>query len=108
FYRHLRPDASQEQGVRIARIVVVAVLVLGIVSALAVRDMETLIKIVLTINVPFGAAVMLMFFWRRITVAAIWTSVVVSVFAILIAPLGTSSVSAIARLPSLVITAPDS
>jgi hypothetical protein len=108
FYRHLRPDATQEQGVRIARIVVVAVLILGIVSALAVRDMETLIKIVLTINVPFGAAVMLMFFWRRITVAAIWTSVVVSVFAILIAPLGASSVPAVAQIPSLVKTAPDS
>ena len=35
------------------------------------RDMETLIKIVLTINVPFGAAVILMFFWRRLTVAAV-------------------------------------
>ena len=105
FYRHARPDASQAQAVRVARFVVVAVLALGVISALAVRDMETLIKIVLTINVPFGAAVMLMFFWRRLTVAAVWTSVCVSTFAILIAPLLASSVPAIAQAPSLVQTA---
>ena len=106
FYRHARPDATQAQGVRIARLVVVGVLVLGVISALAVRDMETLIKVMLTINVPFGAAVMLMFFWRRLTVAAVWSSVIVSTFALLIVPIVASSVPAMARHASLVETAP--
>ncbi len=106
-YRHARPEATQQQGIAVARWVVVAVLGLGILSALAVRDMETLIKIVLTINVPFGAAVILMFFWRRLTVPAVWCSVALSAFAILIAPLGASSVPAIAGRPALVQTAPD-
>ncbi len=106
-YRHSRPDATQEQGIRIARWVVVAVLALGVVSALAVRDMETLIKIVLTINIPFGATVILMFFWRRLTVPAVWWAVSISVCAILIAPLGASSVARVARRPSLVQTVPD-
>jgi hypothetical protein len=106
-YRHVRPDATQEQGIKIARWVVVAVLALGVVSALAVRDMETLIKVVLTINVPFGATVILMFFWRRLTVPAVWISVAVSVFAILIAPLAASSLPSIAGRPALVQTVPD-
>jgi Na+/proline symporter len=106
-YRHARPGATQAQGIAIARWVVVAVLGLGIGSALAVHDMETLIKIVLTINVPFGAAVILMFFWRRLTVPAVWGAVGVSVFAILIAPLGASSVAAVARQAALVQTVPD-
>ena len=106
-YRHMDPGASQGRGMLVGRIVVVLVLVLGIVSAEAVRDMETLIKIVLTINVPFGAAVIMMFFWRRLSVAAVWCSVCLSVFAILVAPLSSSSVHAIARIPSLVRTVPD-
>jgi hypothetical protein len=106
-YRHVRPAATQQQGIAVARWVVVAVLALGVLSALAVRDMETLIKIVLTINVPFGAAVILMFFWRRLTVPAVWIAVGVSVFAILIAPLGASSLPAVARHAPLVQTVPD-
>ena len=106
-YRHVRPEATQEQGIKIARWVVVGVLALGVISALAVRDMETLIKVVLTINVPFGATVILMFFWRRLTVPAVWISVAVSVFAILIAPLAASSISAVAGRPAFVQTVPD-
>jgi solute:Na+ symporter, SSS family len=105
-YRHARPDTTQDQALVVARIVVISVLILGIVSALAVRDMETLIKIVLTMNVPFGAAVILMFFWRRLTIPAVWCSVCLSTFAILLAPLAASSVPLVARQPSLVQTAP--
>lgn len=106
-YRHVRPEATQVQGVRAARIVVVAVLALGVISALAVRDMETLIKIVLTINVPFGAAVILMFFWRRLTVPAVWWSVSLSTLVILVMPLGASSVVALSRQVSLTQTVPE-
>jgi hypothetical protein len=101
-YHHVHPNASARQSVLIARLVVVGVLALGVVSAEAVRDMETLIKIVLTINVPFGASVILMFFWRRLTAPAVWSAVCLSAFAILIAPLGASSVPFIARQPALV------
>jgi len=106
-YRHVRPEATQAQGIAVARRVVVAVLALGVASALAVRDMETVIKIVLTINIPFGASVILMFFWRRLTVPAVWCAVCLSTCAILIAPLGASSVTSLARASALVQTAPD-
>lgn len=103
-YQHFSDNSSDARAVFVARIVVVLVLALGVIAAMAVRDMETLIKVVLTINVPFGAAVILMFFWRRLTVPAVWCSVCLSTFVILIAPLATSSVSAVARQPSLTAT----
>jgi SSS family solute:Na+ symporter len=104
-FRHAYPNLTEVQSLRLARIMVIAVLVFGIISALAVRDMETLIKVVLTMNVPFGAAVMLMFFWRRLTIPAVWWSVCLSTLAILVAPLVASSIPAVAGHPSLVQTA---
>lgn len=65
--RQIWPDASQATGVLAARCTVAAVLVIGVISAEAMRDLESLIKLTLTINLPFGAAVILMFFWRRLT-----------------------------------------
>ena len=104
FWRHIRPDTTQAGSVRVARWVIFSVLVLGVISAEAMNDVETLVKLVLTVNIPFGAAVILMFFWRRLTVPAVWVSVALSAFAILIAPLTASHVSAIARHPALVQT----
>jgi Na+/proline symporter len=106
-YRHARPGASDAESIRIARWVVVVVLALGVVSALAVRDMETLIKIVLTVNVPFGAAVILMFFWRRLTATGVWVGVVLSTLAILVVPIGASSVPTLSRAAELVTVVPD-
>lgn len=104
FWRHLRPDTTQAGSVRVARWTIFSVLVLGVISAEAMNDIETLIKLVLTVNIPFGAAVILMFFWRRLTVPAVWVSVALSAFAILIAPLTASHLTAIARHPALVQT----
>jgi Na+/proline symporter len=101
-YRHLRPAATQAQGIFAARCTIAVVLVLGVISAELMNDMETLIKLVLTLNVPFGAAVILMFFWRRLTVKAVWCSVLVSAFAILIAPLAASSIRVVRQQSSLV------
>jgi hypothetical protein len=106
-YRHARPDATQADAIRLARWVVVAVLALGVGSALAVRDMETLIKIVLTVNIPFGAAVILMFFWRRLTATGVWIGVALATVAILVVPLAASSVPALSRAPSLLQVAAD-
>ena len=107
FYRHVNPRATQAQGVRVARIVVVGVLALGVGSALAVRDMETLIKIVLTINVPFGAAVLLMFFWRRLTAPAVWAAVLVSTLVNIVAPLALLQFERVRLHPTLTVRVED-
>ncbi len=103
-WRHARPNTTEAEGLKAARMVVIAVLACGVVSALAVRDMETLIKIVLTVNVPFGAAVILMFFWRRLTVPAVWWSVCLSTVVILVVPLGASSLTSLSRHAALTQT----
>ncbi|MBL9218424.1 MAG: hypothetical protein JNG82_08050 [Opitutaceae bacterium] len=107
FWRHLRPQTTPAESVRAARWTIFAVLVLGVISAEAMNDIETLIKLVLTVNIPFGAAVILMFFWRRLTVPAVWASVALTAFAILIAPLAAARFPGIARHPALVATVAD-
>jgi uncharacterized sodium:solute symporter family permease YidK len=46
-------------------------------------DVESIVKLVLTVNVPFGAAILTSFFWRRLTATAVWWSVSLTVIAIL-------------------------
>ncbi|HEU5080675.1 MAG TPA: sodium:solute symporter family protein [Opitutaceae bacterium] len=106
-YRHIRPEASQEDGVKAARWAIIAVLVLGIISAQLMGDVESIVKLVLTVNVPFGAAVVMIFFWRRLTAAGVWWSVIVSVFAILVAPLVGEYVPMLSRNPEYVRTVAD-
>lgn len=103
-WRHMFPDTTQKTGVAVARWTVVAVLALGVVSAELMRDVESVVKLVLTVNVPFGAAVIMIFFWRRLTSKAVWWSVSLSVFAILFMPLIGSKIESIRRDPDLVIT----
>ncbi len=104
FCRHIWPDMTQLQAVRAARWTIFAVLVLGVISAEAMNDVETLVKLVLTVNIPFGAAVILMFFWRRLTCAAVWSSVAMSATAILLIPLIAAKIPAVAQQSALTQT----
>ncbi len=49
-------------------------------------DVYSVVQLMLTVNVPFGAAVLLIFFWRRLTVAAVWSAVGVSALLNILAP----------------------
>src|SRR5690606_8177389 len=44
------------------------------------------VQLLLTVNVPFGAAVMLIFFWRKLTATAVWATVVISALFNIITP----------------------
>lgn len=102
-YRHLKPDASAAQAVRAARWTIVAVLALGVVSAELMSDIESIVKLVLTVNVPFGAAIMTLFFWRRLTAPAVWASVLLTVLAILVLPLVAGRLPGLRRAPELAV-----
>lgn len=106
-YRHMRPNTTQAEGVRAARWAIIAVLGLGIVSAQLMGDVESIVKLVLTVNVPFGAAVVFIFFWRRLTATAVWWSVILSVLVILVAPLVGEYVPALSRSTTLTQTVLD-
>jgi solute:Na+ symporter, SSS family len=102
-YRQIWPDLNQKRGVFFARLTIVAVLILGALSAKMMHNVEDIVKLVLTVNVPFGAAVILMFFWRRLTAAAVWWSVGLSVLAIIVAPNLPEHIDALRRQPALVV-----
>jgi SSS family solute:Na+ symporter len=101
FYRHLRPDATQGQAVTAARWTIVIVLALGVLSAELMGDVESIVKLVLTVNVPFGAAILTSFFWRRLTAKAVWWSVSLTVIAILFIPNIAADLKPLRTAPSL-------
>ncbi|HWA24198.1 MAG TPA: hypothetical protein VG734_00890 [Lacunisphaera sp.] len=100
-YRQIWPDISQDQGVFYARCTIVAVLILGTVSALLMGDFYSIVNIVLTVNIPFGAAVLTTFWWRRVTGPAVWACVVISTLVILVVPWTASAVPPLAQDPGL-------
>jgi Na+/proline symporter len=100
-YRQIWPDISQQRGVFYARCTIVVVLVLGTASALLMGSFYSIVNIVLTVNIPFGAAVLMTFWWRRITAPAVWACVLLSTFVILVIPWTASAIPAFARSATL-------
>jgi Na+/proline symporter len=100
-YRQIWPGITQKQGVFFARCTIVVVLALGTVSALLMGSFYSIVNLVLTVNLPFGAAVLLTFWWRRVTAPAVWACVVLSTLAILVVPKVTQYVPRLAENQSL-------
>lgn len=107
FYRHLRPEATAGQALTAARWTVIAVLALGVGTALLMDNLQAIIVLVLTVNVPFGAAIVLIFFWRRLTATAVWVAVLTSMGVILVVPLAAGRIEAVRRSPALTAQATD-
>lgn len=100
-YRQIWPDISQAQGVFYARWTIVVVLILGTVAATMMGSFYDIVNIVLTVNIPFGAAVLLTYWWRRVTAPAVWACVVLSTLVILVVPWTTSKFPTYATDPEL-------
>jgi solute:Na+ symporter, SSS family len=100
-YRQVWPGISQEQGVFYARCTIVAVLALGTISALLMGSFFSIINIVLTVNIPFGAAVLMTYWWRRLTGPAVWACVILSTLTILVIPWTAAGIPALATHPAL-------
>ncbi len=106
-WRHLRPNMSEAGAVTAGRWTIVVVLALGIVAALSSDSIFTFFQLVLTINVPFGAAVLLMFFWRRLTAPAVWVAVLVSTIVNIVGPLALARLDAVRLNPELTVRVVD-
>ena len=85
-YRQVWPDLDQQQGVFYARWTIIVVLALGATSAWLMGDFLSIVNIVLTVNIPFGACVLLSYFWRRLTAPAVWACVILSTLFIIVVP----------------------
>jgi Na+/proline symporter len=104
-FRQIWPDLSEVQGVFLARCTIVAVLVLGTVAGWLMRDFFSIINLVLTVNLPFGAAVLVTFFWRRVTAAAVWWCVLLTTLVVLVVPWTASHVPGLRDHPALTAAA---
>ncbi len=100
-YRQIWPDLDEKRGVYFARWTIVVVLALGATSAWLMGDFLSIVNIVLTVNLPFGACVLLSFFWRRLTAPAVWACVVLSTLMILVIPWTASAIPALGTNPAL-------
>ena len=99
---YFRPGTSDAGMVGVGRWAIVVILSVGVYAAASMDDVYSVVQLLLTINVPFGASVMLIYFWRKLTAPAVWAAVIVSavlniVFPSLIAP----QLDALTRSPAL-------
>lgn len=107
-YGMFKRHPTDADYVRAGRYTLVAVLVLGVIVATKLSNIYTILKFAMTINVPFGAAILLMFIWRRLTVPAIWIAVIGSAVVNIVAPLAAPAIPAIANSPALAVRTTDS
>ncbi len=106
-YTSLRRDATDEQIVRAGRLTLVVVLILGVLVATKLSDVYTVLQFAMTINVPFGASILLMFTWRRLTAAAVWTAVIGSAVINILFPLAAQHIEPLRNSPTLTVRATD-
>ena len=103
-YRQIWPGLTQTQGVYYARCTIVVLLVLGAVSAWLMGSFLAIVNLVLTVNLPFGASVLLIYFWRRLTGAGVWWCVILSTVVILVIPWTAGAVPGLRTHPHLTET----
>lgn len=77
-YMWFRPDTDEAGIVAVGRWAIVGILAMGIYAAVGMDNVYEVVQLLLTVNVPFGAAVMLIYFWRRLSAKAVWAAVIVS------------------------------
>lgn len=102
-YKYLFPHSSQEALVLTGRLAIVVILSCGVIAAASMSDVYGALQLLLTVNVPFGASVLLIFFWRKLTLAAVWATVVVSALLNIVAPAWLAyAVPSLREVPALV------
>ncbi|MES2693797.1 MAG: hypothetical protein V4773_10020 [Verrucomicrobiota bacterium] len=107
-YGYFRPGMSDRESVKVGRWAIVAALGVGIVAATQMTSVFSVMQLMLTVNVPFGAAVLLIFLWRRLTPAAVWVAVILSAVVNILTPFIVPKVEALRQAPALLeMTAPN-
>jgi solute:Na+ symporter, SSS family len=101
-YTWFKPDTDDAGMVTVGRWAIVVILSIGVYAAVSMDDVYSVVQLLITVNVPFGAAVVLIFFWRKLTAKAVWSAVIVSALANIIVPSWVGpKLDALARSPAL-------
>jgi solute:Na+ symporter, SSS family len=101
-YGPSRPQRSPAQSVRAARYAMIVVLVLSILVATLMTNLKSIMLLILYGNVGFGAAIFMIFHWRRLTAPAVWACVVLSLIVTLVVPFGAQLVPSLRTSTELV------
>ncbi len=75
-YTPLFGNKSEKHYVFVGRIAIFVTLTLGLLIALNSNNMISLMKVLMILPAAFGSVVMLLFCWRRLTVAAIYAEAI--------------------------------
>lgn len=91
---------SQEHYLRIGQFAVAGVLIMAIIFGVLFTSVLDMVTMMITFNTFFGAAVFLIFFWRRLTARAIYIGLAIWIIFIGLIPWGASHCQSIARDPT--------
>lgn len=105
-YEPIVKDRSPEHYLRVGQCIIAIVLGTSIVVSLMASSVTSLVKTMITFNTFFGAVVLLLFFWRRLTSASILISCALWIVLIGIVPLLVPAVEGLRRRPSLLLETP--
>jgi len=100
-YEPLVQGRPKEHYLKVGQILVVLTLAGSVAVAALSESLVNLIVNIITFNVFFGAVVLLIFFWRRLSAPAIWLSLVLWIIAIGIAPSLVPKFQSLRRNPEL-------
>jgi Na+/proline symporter len=102
-YTYLAPNRTEKEGVKVGRLTIVVVLVAGMFIALTMNDVVSFIRVMLTINAPWGAAIVLMFFWRKLTRAAVWWCIGLAAVVFVVLPFAVQFSHTLNTDPALIV-----
>jgi Na+/proline symporter len=102
-YEPLFPGKSGRHYMIVARTTIPVILALGIGVAVYLQSAVALLKFVISLSVVWGAPVLLMFVWRKLTETAVRVQVVASLLIIGVIPWIVSGVPALRQLPQLIV-----
>jgi solute:Na+ symporter, SSS family len=75
-YKPFVKNKSEHHYINVSRIAIVCVLLLAIYIAVHYKSVIDIIKMQPLLNIIFGAPVMLLLFWKRLTLKAVWIQVI--------------------------------
>ncbi len=102
-YEPLFPGRSERHYMIVARAAVPIILALGIVAALYIGSALSLFKTIVALSVVWGAPILMIFLWRRLTETAVKVQVIFSLLLIGVLPLAVSTIAPLRQSSALTI-----
>jgi len=105
-YEPIVKGKSQAHYLVVGQILVVVTLALSILCSIVGAGAVKLITSVITLNAFFGAVVLMIFFWRRLSVPAIWLSFIIWIVVIGLTPVFAPNFARLAHNPAFLEMTP--